>query len=364
MHDFVRFDYDEVREEAIKRFEQTSGITLYNGDERLILIDTFMYIASILAINSDFDANQQLKATAVSPYLEQLGNDENMPIMEATQAVTSVKFETSMTYAYDVEIPKGTRITPNGETFFQTNYTDYIPAGSTMVTIPCTAVDPGVSGNGWKIGNINILVDVIPEITLVSNTVESSEGTDREDIEDYRERLINGQSAYSTAGPEESYKYYAKSADNSVGDVNVNNAGSGQVDVIVYGKNGSVLGDDVMSKISEALSAKTIRPLTDNVTVKNPELIGYSVDVSYTISNDVIDLESAKNNVEQSVRDYILYQSEVMGRNIVPDKLRLYMLSAGAETVTINAPSYTKVSDGQVAKLNGDPVITYMDGDA
>lgn len=364
MHDFVRFDYDEVREEAIKRFEQISGITLYNGDERLILIDTFMYIASILAINSDFDAKQQLKSTAVSPYLEQLGNDENMPIMEATQAVTSVKFETSMTYDYDVEIPKGTRVTPNGEIFFQTNHKEYIHAGDTMVVIPCTAVDPGLSGNGWKIGAINILVDVIPEITMVSNTVESSEGTDREDIEAYRERLINGQSAYSTAGPEEAYKYYARSADNSVGDVSVNNAGGGQVDVIVYGKNGSILNDDIINKINDVLSAKTTRPLTDSVTVKTPALIRYSIDVSYTISNDVIDLEAAKSNVEQAVRDYIAYQSEVMGRNIVPDKLRFYMLSAGAETVTINTPPYTKVSDGQVAKLNGDPVITYMDGDA
>ena len=364
MHDFVRFNYDKVREEAVKRFEQTSGITLYNGDERLILIDTFMYIASILAINSDFDANQQLKATAISPYLEQLGNDENMPIMEATQAVTSVKFETSMTYAYDVEIPKGTRVTPNGETFFQTNYTDYIPSGSTIVTIPCTAVDPGASGNGWKIGDINILVDVIPEITSVSNAIESSDGTDREDIEDYRERLIDGQFSYSTAGPEEAYKYYAKSADNSVGDVDVYNAGGGNVDVIIYGKNGETLSEDVLEKVLNALSHKTKRPLTDTVTVKTPEFVNYSIDVSYTINDDVINLELAKRNIEQSVQDYIKYQSEVMGRNIVPDRLRFYMLSAGAETVTINAPAYTKVSDGQVAKINGDPVITYMDGDA
>lgn len=363
MYDFMRFDFDEIRAKAIALAEDEIGTKLYSGDERLILIDAFMYVASVITTNANRMANNQLKATAVSPYLEWLGNDENVPILEATCSTVTVKFAMSMAYQYDVEIPQGTRVTPNGTVFFATTKSGSIPAGSKEIILECMSTTTGANTCDWAIGTINILVDSIPEITEVSNIDVSHGGTDREDIEDYRSRLLLHNASYSTAGPEQAYLYHAKSADNSIGDVKINSETKGQVDVIIYGKDGNVPDEDVIEKIANALNEKTVRPLTDYVNIITPDIITYSIDVAYTLDKNVIDVDAAKSKVEAAVDEYILYQEEEMGRNINPDKLRMYMLNAGADTVTVNQPEYLSLKDNQVAQLSGELVIAYEAGD-
>lgn len=359
MYDFIRFDADVIRSEAIERFEAESGETLYNGDERLMLIDTMMYVAQILANNANFMANNQLKKTAVSPYLEQIGEDEKTPIFEAQQARVTEKFELSLTYGYDVTIPAGTRVTADGEVFFATDEEGVISAGQSSIELLCTATTAGKKASNLAANTINVLVDSIPEVTKVTNINSSYGGTDREDIEDYRERLLGNQASYSVAGPTEAYVYHAKAVDAVISDVKVDeNKTGGVVPVYVY-CHGELPEQGILDKVEAALSKKTIRPLTDSVRVLAPDVVEYEIDVSYMIDENIIDVEPIKKAVEASIQDYISYQEEKIGRHINPDKLRKYMLNAGADRVIIRQPVFKEIGDYEVAQLSGEPVISY-----
>lgn len=359
MYNFIDFNSSTMLEEAIEKYEEETNEKLYAGDERRIMINTFVYISSIIANNANYLANQYFAQTADFPYLKYIGEGRSVYQLTAEKSLVNIQFNLAAIQLFDIVIPVGTRTTPDGVHFFATTEERVITQGSLSVIIPSTATVPGEKHNGFSPGTINTIVDNVLYISSVTNTDMSSGGTEIEDIEAYRERILLKQFAYNTAGAEEAYIYLVKSADSAIGSVSVETLNSSLL-ITVLNKDGSIPGDLVIDRVTNTLNGKTVRPITDNVTVQKAIAINYSIDVSYTISvSDQTETVSIQDKVNSAVLEYIQFQSSALGKSINPDMLKKYILNAGAYTVTVNSPVFTEINKQSVAQVPGIPTVVY-----
>jgi phage-related baseplate assembly protein len=359
VYDFIKFDESAVLEEAIAEFESETNLKLFAGDERRILINTCMYPAKVIASYANYLANQYSAKTAVFPYLTYIGEGRSVFQLMPQKSLVNMQFNLAAVQLFDITIPKGTRVTPNGTHFFATTEEKIIIQGQLNVIIPAEATVAGTAWNGFTANTINTLVDNVLYISSVTNIDTSEGGAEIEGIESYRERVLLKPFGYNTAGAEEAYIYLTKSADSNIGSVSVD-VENANVIVTILNKDGSIPSDLVVTRVMESLSGKKVRPITDNVTVQKATEVNYSIDISYTINPEDTDIVSTINSkVVSAITDYIGFQKSALGRAINPDILRKYIMNAGAYTVTISSPIYTAVNKQSVAQLSGEPIITY-----
>jgi len=101
---------------------------------------------------------------------------------------------------------------------------------------------------------------------------------------DFRARIQLSFEGYTTAGSSASYKFHGVSADGAVQDVSPVSPTPGVVDVYVLSRTGDgTASADLIAKVTAALSAELVRPMTDNVTVQSAAIIPYSVQAVLTM---------------------------------------------------------------------------------
>ena len=116
---------------------------------------------------------------------------------------------------------------------------------------------------------------------------------------------------------------------------------------------GVIPGTEILATVSEKLNDKTIRPLTDKVTVTAPEAVTYNVTMSYWIDrDDQTNAPAIQNAVESAVKSYTSWQKEKLGRDINPTELYYLIRAAGAKRAEITEPKETVVGKSQVAIAN------------
>jgi phage-related baseplate assembly protein len=307
--------------------------------------------------------------------LDDIGELFGVERIPAHGATVTLKFTLSEARSADTTIPLGTRATPDGKTYFATTTALTIPAGSVDGTVWAKCLTDGIVGNGFVAGQIKYIVDNVPFLSSVSNTTESSGGSDEESDDSLRDRIRLAPETMSTAGTIEGYEYHARSASADVGDVVVyspvndttlteeeRTAGAGRVFVYILKSDGTTpaADDPVLDAVRAAVSAKDVRPLTDFVTVSAPSVVSYEVELTYHISDDDAErVDEIKEAVDAAVSEYIAWQDGKIGRDINPDRLRKYLLNAGASRVDIVKPVYTVVGSANVAKVSGVAAVTY-----
>jgi Phage-related baseplate assembly protein len=274
--------------------------------------------------------------------------------------VTTLRFTLAAALDSATAIPQGTRASTPENIYFATDDYAEIPAGSTYIDVPATCTETGAAANGIPIGEIQVLVDPIPYIESVSNIVASGGGADTESDEDLAERVYLAPSAYSTAGPEDSYIYHTKEYNPAIGDVVVtSDQAAGEVDVYFLMDDGSTPDATTISGLQAHLNDKTIRPMTDVVVVDAPAAENYTINLTYYINqSDSSQAVTIQSDVNQAITDYIQWQRHI-GRDINPSKLISMIMAAGAKRVVVTYPVYTVVASTKVPTLSSDPTITY-----
>ena len=107
------------------------------------------------------------------------------------------------------------------------------------------------------------------------------------------------------------------------------------------------------------LNDKTIRPLTDHLTVQAPDIEYFEVELTYYInSSDYSKVTSIQNAVEQAVDEYIAWQTSAIGRDLNPDELIKRVVAAGAKRVEVVSPVYTPITGQQVSSMT-EKSVTY-----
>jgi phage-related baseplate assembly protein len=357
---FVDNDSENILNELVTQFEAVLGESLQPSDERRIFL--YQLAQVVVGLKSDINdtGNQVLLRYARGEALDAIGELLGVYRLPESFAKCNLKFSLSAVQPISITIPKGTRVTPDGYVYFATDSVLTIPAGSLTGEVGATATEAGIAYNDYAADTLIYIVDNTQFLASVTNTDKTAGGTDRESDDSLRERIRLAPESFSTAGSEESYIYWAKTASADVGDVVVTSLKAGEVNIYILKADGTIpdaTNDKVLfDSVYKVVSAKDKRPLTDKVNVLPPTKKEYSINLRYYISaDDEANATDIANAVNKAVKDYIAWQGEKIGRDINPDKLRSLVLEAGAVSIILTAPSaYTAVSGTEIASFSGD----------
>lgn len=359
----VTVNADEIVNNIISAYENESRRSLKPGDPlRLFLLPLANIVVQQQVLIND-TARMNLLRYARSNVLDHIGALTETTRLDALSSRTNITFTLSAPQISVVTIPLGTQTTPGNNLFFATTSFAEIPAGELEVTVASECLTAGEIGNGYLVGQINVLVDPIPFIDTVSNTTTSSGGTDIESDDAFRDRIHSAPSSFSVAGPSEAYEYWARSANPLISDVKISSPAACEVDVYVLLANGELPTTEIINQVEAVVNDRKIRPLTDKVKVLAPTTINYMINLEYWIdSSNSIDALTIQTNVNKAIKEYTLWQKTKIGRNINPSELTRVIMNAGARRVNIVSPAYTVLDDTQIAIIANeetDIIVNY-----
>lgn len=352
---------NQMVERYQEKYEELTGkpANLARADPMTLLLyatATFLYQH---ALRLDNRGKMNLLKYSTGEFLDNLAALKRISRNGASVAVVTMRFALSDVRTSVVSIPEGTRVQTE-DIFFETLDYAEIEAGDLTADILCRCMTEGVVGNGFEPGSIITLVDPIPYVASVVNIDVSAGGADVESDDSLRERLYLAPAGYSTAGAKDSYIYWAKSFSSAVSDVVVDDPPEDPGSVVVsFLINGEVPTQSIIDSMDDWLNDKTIRPLTDHLTVQAPAIEYFEVELTYYINaSDYSKVTSIQNAVQAAVSEYITWQTSAIGRDLNPDELIKRVVAAGAKRVEVVSPVYTTISAQTVASMT-DTSVTY-----
>ncbi len=282
-------------------------------------------------------------------FLDNLAALKRVERLPAKAARATERFVLSAALERPVEISKGMRVKA-GELFFATTKAGTIPAGETYVDLPVECLTAGTIGNGYLPGELSTLVDPIYYVQKVMNTTETSGGTDEESDDALAQRIYLAPSAYSTAGPEDAYRYWVMSYNTAIQDCRITSDLPGEVDIYVLLEDGKLPEADFLKGLVDSLSGQSRRPLTDKVVAKAPEKQEYEIEATYYINSTDRNLEEEiKVKAQKACQRFVEWQRAAIGRDINPSRLMYELMQAGVKWVDIKKPVFTEIIEAKVA---------------
>ena len=335
-----------------EKYKELTGkeVSLGQADPyRLIMYACTMQIYQAMQY-ADYAGKMSFLKYASGDYLDNLAALRGISRRQAAAASTVLQFSIETEYPFAVAIPAGCRVTNGNDLFFATDEYAEIKAGEKQVTVPATCTQTGVQGNDFAPGELNVVVNTLPYVVTVTNTVTTYGGADIEDDDSLRDRIYSVPDTYSTAGPDGAYEYFAKESDTSISDVVVQTPSPGEVVVYAICDGGKLPEEALLQKVSEHLNDRKIRPLTDHVTIRAPEKKEYDIDFTYYIAHSQkTAAETIQAAVNTAIEVYNSWQTEKIGRDINPSYLIQKIMEAGAKRVDVRSPVYTVLNNSTIA---------------
>lgn len=294
-------------------------------------------------------------------FLDNFAAGRSVIRLQPSAARTTLRFTLSEAKEYAVGIPAGIRVTNGAGIYFITEEYAEVPIGGTFVDVDAVCTVEGKAGDGFLVGQINVLVDPLPYVESVANITKTEGGADTENDTSLAERVYLAPSGYSTAGPEDGYTYWVKTFNTDIGSITpVSDQAAGTVTIYILMKDGSLPGEEMIAGLQEFLRGnRKIRPMTDLVIVSAPEVKPLDVDLTYYIDRSNQSMATTiQDKVEAAVDRYIAWQTSEIGRDIDPSELIHLVREAGAKNPVVTSPAFTKVAGTEVAQL-GTRTVAY-----
>lgn len=373
---FVEVDAGQIQQETIQEFQTALNEIFKPSDERLLFLQQETPIIVALKNNINDSARQNLLRYARDEVLDALGEfyGDRGERLSAQTATVTLRITLSATQPADYVISKDDiMVTPDGTLDFISDVDATVLAGQLTVDIQGKAAAVGAIYNGFTVGQIKGMVKSIPYVASITNTDTSSGGADIEDDDSYRARLQLLPEAFSVAGPEGAYIFWAKSVDSTIVDVKVDSPSPGVVRVVPLLKDGGIPDEDLLNKVLAAISPKDRRPLTDNPQVAAPTEVDYDITFTYYLKQDLqtdetkyrqaIEGENLDSGSGSAVATYIAWQQGALGQTINPDMLRFFLQSScqyqvngttqtAIKRITLTEPAYETIDSIEVAKVD------------
>ncbi|MCL6456720.1 MAG: baseplate J/gp47 family protein [Gorillibacterium sp.] len=360
---FVDTDVHRIEQELLIGYQEALGQALYPGDPRRIFLLQMLPVLVALKNEINYTGNANLLPFASGVTLDALGIRLGVNRLTAKPAHTQLRFTLSGIQPGVVNVPQGTRVTPDGLIYFSTLSPLVIATGETEGIVIAEAGAGGESYNGFIAGQINLIVDPVPYVASVTNVDTSLGGSDVESDEAFRERQRLAPASFSVAGPKQAYVFFAKSADVNIIDVAVTSPNDGEVKVYPLMKGGMLPDQTMLEKVFREVNDDLRRPLTDHVEVLAPEVVHYTINLTYYIakerSAEEPTIRAAIEGADGALDQYESWQYSKLGRAITPDSLISRIYGAGAYRVVTTSPIYTVIEENEVAHCNGTPALTY-----
>ena len=349
-YQFVSMDAVKLEALMVASYEKITGKSMNPASPERLFVKWVTSIVLQERMLNNYTGNQNIPSRAEGENLDALGELFYLTERPAAQAaVCTERFYISEAQSSAVLVPGGTRVTdPSKTLIWETGEDAYIPAGSTYIDVQIRCQTPGAIGNGYAVGQINTAVDLYDYYSKCENITVSDDGADQATDQEYYELLRASQDAYSCAGSKGGYYYFAKRVSTEIADVVANRPSDGAVDLYVLMEDGTIATTEVKNAVLAACSDETVRPLTDKVSVKDPETVSYDITFTYYVPRDS-DLSSTeiKDAVDMAVADYTAWQCGKLGRDINPSVLIGKLMQTGIKRLELTSPAFTELRDGR-----------------
>lgn len=349
--EFVSADKDKLLADVLALYKEFTGRTLAQGDPVRLFLNVIVSILIKQCAYINYTGKQNLLRYASGASLDHLGALLGVERNPATKASTTIKITLSEERAVSTLIPASTRFTAGDNVYFQLTKAENIPAGELTAEVKAECMVAGSIGNGYLVGEINTIVDPLPFVATASNVTVPEGGVDTQDDESFRAIIQEAPEKFATAGPQGAYEYQVKKASALVVDVNVSSPNPGEVQIVPMLVGGVIPGAEMLQFIKESLNDRRLRPLTDHIVMKAPQVVNYNVNLTYYINKaDALRSEWIQAEVTQAVAEYNLWQSDKLGRDVNPSELILRVMQvAGVKRVVVASPNYQEISADSIA---------------
>ena len=155
---------------------------------------------------------------------------------------------------------------------------------------------------------------------------------------DLRRRLLLAPDSYSVAGPELAYVFHALSADGDVLDASATSPSPGEVVVSVLSRIGDgSASPELIEAVRLAVTADTVRPLTDAVTVQSATITNFAITAELTLFPGP-DPTLALDTASQAVNDTLTRLRRV-GLDVPRSALIAALHTGGVQKVNLISPA-------------------------
>lgn len=348
-YEFVPTDVEEIVASLVAAYQQITGRTVHPADPEKIFIQWVADVIIQERVYTNFTGNQNIPSRATGANLDALSEwyfPTTRPM--AQPAVCTERFTISQAQTTSILVPAGTRVTDMSNILIWETVEDaYIEIGDTYVDVQVRCQTPGSVGNGYAKGQLDTIVDVFDYYAGCENITESEGGADEATDQEYYQLMRASMDAFSTAGPTGAYIYIAKRVSTEIQDVLAVSPSAGKVVIYVLTKDGEPAGAELKNAVLKALSQDTVRPLTDQVSVGDPQVVEYDIAFTYYIPEDETQSgEEVQAAVDAAVQEYVAWQSGKLGRDINPSYLYGLLMQTGIKRVTLTSPIYTALKNG------------------
>ncbi|HBH0411059.1 TPA: baseplate J/gp47 family protein [Clostridioides difficile] len=308
---FLTEDEDSVHERMLSNFQDVStleGDFIYDATR-----PTAEQIAELKQLGLQNNLRIAFPQTSYGEYLEWLGECKGVFKNQPTKSVGMVTFNG----AQGTIITKGTIVTTiatdeKQSIEFELLETKTIGANET-VDIKAECRIAGTIGNVSN-NTITVLLGSISGVKSVSNKEDFRGGTDIEDEEHFRERVLVAEQEDKLSGASSDYIRWAKEVD-GVGYAYVVPEwnGAGTVKVLILDKNRKAATQELIDKVQEYIYPLNISegenrdgkaPIGALVTVVTPDTLLINVKASFIFSNGFSE-ETVLNNLKTKIDKYL-----------------------------------------------------------
>jgi phage-related baseplate assembly protein len=317
---FAQTDPAAITADLVSQYESLTGRTLYPAQYERLFISLLAYLTVLNRNALQQACLQQLVLYATGTALDHRGLEMDTPRLGALPALTTLRFTLPAGLVSDTLIPAGTQVqTKDARAIFATALALVIPRGAVTGDVAAQCQTPGSAGNGYQPGDVCNPMDLLPAISGVLNITETSGGTDPEDDEHYRQRILEAPSRFSVAGPAGAYRALAFATHPDILDVTVEEARPGVVAVYVLLASG-LPSADLLAQIQSALSQETVRPLCDTVEVLPPVQAPFAIQANLTILASA-DATTTLAAAQAAAEAYRQDRQAGLGRDLVDSQL-------------------------------------------
>ena len=349
---YLTYDPEAIWEEMLAIYMAAGGEILYPGDEKEMLLRSVLADITQVFAAVDNALRMQTLRFAVGEYLDVLGEQRSCERIKASAAEVTVTIQTNAT-GRSSTLEAGTAMTADGVVFYLLKEDLTLTGSVQTLTAQAVADREGSAGNSLTEGTALHMAVTNAAVSSITAATDAAGGNEAEDDETYRARIREYGLVSVSTGPARQYEAAAKAVSSAILDAKALNLGAGQVGVYLILADGTSAAG-VLQAVTAALSADSVRPLTDQVSVAQATNVAYTLNVKYSAEN----ASGTSAAIAEAVSSYQEWQDNVIGRAFNPDRLMAALYRAGATRVLWDTGSafnggsvaYTEIGSAQRCK--------------
>lgn len=344
---FIHEDPQQVVDEMKAELEDMLNRQIAPADLEMLIINAFAYRETLLRASINDVGRLNLVSFSRGAALEYLGGLVGVTRLPASSALVTIQFSIIEGHT-GITIPEGVRVqSTDGKAIFETMGAVVVGPGVYVAEVSAACTTSGTIGNGYAANTISIILDPKPYLVSAKNIDVSAGGADQQTDDKLRERIQLAPASFSVAGPNDAYKYFAKSTSSSIVDVAITSPVPGQVNIYPLLSGGTLPSQAILDQVYSICNADKVRPLTDTVIVGSPAVIDYSINIELTILTDAVNL-GVDAVALSALQAWVDARKERLGVDVVRNRLMTLSMAEGVYSASVVSPSTDIVANPEV----------------